>query len=569
VGSGKNHTVTGSTIKAANGFYGTLSIPVIYKDDRGFTTNSYNFTITVKYSGAVATPTMESVPTAAELNNKISIHWTRDDPINYYILKRNLNGGDWNTGGVGYNLTNSAEPILSEFGTHCFKVIATFEGRWSGFSNQVCTYVGNKGAVVNQQPVILSTGNSYIFSASSVTISDHDSSSHSVYSVAPGSNYSVSGSTVTPSNDFIGTISVPVEYVDNNGTVTYKYDFKIDVNVEAKFSSQASFDLQWNYHSTACQDITDITLGEEEPCFRRGSLAYWTKDAVEIVDNSAFIKVNAKETTDPQVGLLSCSADQLSLSAEVTNRNNRYYVLTSGYIISKAKVKFGKFEAGISYQRVYGTQSAMWVDSDWVTPVAGKGQEIDVDEYIPRIDRWHQSHQFTVHSHDEERYVKCNGVGGSKTCFTRGSDPTDEDNGAYYLDLEAQKAADAFTHNHTFALDWNNEDVTYTLTRDGLEKGTYTHQDLIDHTWETDPNKISKNAGIYIEPDAAYLKFSIEVGKNFYGIKTDQNGDILDDKRRLCSVIGSILNEDGTLGTSSNREVTLGGMKVDYANIHP
>ncbi len=645
---------------------------------------------------AVETPSLNSLPSTQSVGSSQWIHWTRTDPISYYVLKRNLNGGAWTTEGVYYNLTNGAKLSFSQPGTHCFKVIATYSGGWSGFSNQSCSYAGYKGTITGQGAVLLSTGQSYTFSSGSVSISDSDSNNHSVYSVGAGANYSVSGTRVTPVAGFGGTLSVPVKYKDNEGFITNTYYFSIGVigtasdptvsygetlgsftlnwnasrgaakyridqytydgatskwdgesyttstqfkfndrmnvdgyrysiygcttdtkcvpsaasiivkdqrlKIEADFSSQSSFDEQWNKHSKACVDsasIENAKKGKTAGCYRANSMGYYTKDTVEVVGNSAFIKVNVMETVDPAVGLLTCSAEQLNLDSTISNTQDRHYILTSGYFISKNKYKFGNVHADLSYQRVFGTQSGMWIDSDWGGTSAERatiGQEIDVDEYVPRIDRWHQSHQFTVHSHDEQRYVKCNGLGSAYTCLTRGSDSTDDDKGEYYLDLAVQDEKDAFSHQHTFGVEWKNEnsDITYTLFRDGQSKGTYRHTDLVDHSWETDPNKVSANAGIAIEPDAAYVKFSIEVGKDFHGILyekdekenfiLDENGNkivLMNDRMRLCSVIGSALNADGTIGTPAEldengteiapakRTVTLGGMKVNTVTIYP
>lgn len=74
-------------------------------------------------------------------------------------------------------------------------------------------YVNDKPQITNHTQKVVLTGESIQISADDLTITDGDHSSHTI-SVLSGSNYVVSGTTITPDSDFAGQLQVSVKVND-------------------------------------------------------------------------------------------------------------------------------------------------------------------------------------------------------------------------------------------------------------------------------------------------------------------------------------------------------------------
>ncbi|UAA38206.1 tandem-95 repeat protein [Paraneptunicella aestuarii] len=90
------------------------------------------------------------------------------------------------------------------------------------------TCINDAPVITGQKPLSVNEDSSITLSASNFYISDPDSSSFTL-AVHPGSNYSVSGTTVTPSANYSGSLSVPVSISDGQ----YSDDYTASITVNA------------------------------------------------------------------------------------------------------------------------------------------------------------------------------------------------------------------------------------------------------------------------------------------------------------------------------------------------
>ncbi|WP_199610908.1 fibronectin type III domain-containing protein [Flocculibacter collagenilyticus] len=607
ISSGSNYTVSGNRITATIGFTGVLTIPVRYKDNEGLVTNTFNFKINV-----IGKASNFDV----EYQNSIGSHKLTWHPAGgatkYRIDEYKYTGGSASWQGESYTTTtyfsfnernNQDGYRYSIYGcTSDTKCVSTFSSvsvqdrrlDLGGVSN--LNYSTPEWGDINLTWSAASNADEYRvrqYSLKNGSFSFEDE----FFTTGTSYNFTDKANGEVYKFDVTGCISGSAYPSNSCGTqVKSVVEPKRSKLIESDFSSLGSLLADWNYSSYACENISNVSSS----CYRAESKGYYTKNSVEITPNGElFLKVLAKETTDPALGLLTCNASQLYPNQYPEPAiSDKHYILSSGFVESKNKYTFGEFYAKVSYQRVFGTQSAVWIDSDWITPNT-IGQEIDLDEYIPMADKWHRTHQFTVHTHDG-RFLECPEKGfykAASSCLARGAD--NKDNATGTLAFEVQKQ-NSFEHGHVFGVNWldTGDDMTYLQSRDGtpseiwitvfkLDPAGNKIQAIDEHgmpkvdsegepVYETEnvqraaySHNEMTSGGPQTILDAAKIKLSVEVGKDYYG------GSVTD-QIRLCAVIGGELDANHELptehtledGTTSDGHL-LGGMKVDWVKAYP
>src|SRR5690606_22650093 len=84
--------------------------------------------------------------------------------------------------------------------------------------------------IIGQEAIATAEDTQLTIVVEQLTISDPDNTSgFSIYSVGPGENYSVSGNTIVPAQDYNGPLTVPVVVTDGT-TPGPAYDLNITVN---------------------------------------------------------------------------------------------------------------------------------------------------------------------------------------------------------------------------------------------------------------------------------------------------------------------------------------------------
>ena len=246
IAGGANYSVSGTRVTAQPGFTGKLSVPVTVNDGEA-NSDPFNVSITVEPNPVQnVKPTIIGQNPLSILNTEtLSLqlsHLFVTDPDDTYP-----NGFTLKVyAGSGYTFTGTTiKPEANFTGTLTVKVSVN-DGEDD--SNVFDLKVTVTAPAMNVKPVITGQQELTTFRNTPLTlrlthliVSDPDDEYPGTFTmqIVPGSNYSVSGSIVTPSQNFIGTLLVGVRV--NDGTV-WSEQFLLTVTVvekdELRISSQ-------------------------------------------------------------------------------------------------------------------------------------------------------------------------------------------------------------------------------------------------------------------------------------------------------------------------------------------
>jgi hypothetical protein len=221
VQNGANYTRSGNTITPSANFVGILNVPVQVKDG---TTNSNAFNVRVNVANVNDAPTITGqtpnpIPLQEDTALAIALtHLTVTDADNAYPTGFTLsvqNGANYTRSG------NTITPTSNFVGTLSVPVQVN-----DGTTNSNTFNVQIQVAAVNDAPVItgqtpnpipLARNTPLTIQLSHLTVSDPDDVYPTGFSLAVlnGTNYTVSGTTITPVTNFVGTLSVAVRVNDN------------------------------------------------------------------------------------------------------------------------------------------------------------------------------------------------------------------------------------------------------------------------------------------------------------------------------------------------------------------
>ncbi|WP_422003551.1 tandem-95 repeat protein [Roseivirga pacifica] len=265
---GDNYTFEGITITPAQDFFGTLTIPVIASDGED---ESEPFNIEVTVTPINDAPVIESFEaefsTEEDTSFDISINqFTVTDVDNNFPVDHTLTlqeGDNYSFDGL------TITPAQDFFGTLTIPVMASDgEDDSEPFNVEVTVSPVNDAPVIESFEAEFSTEEDTSFDLSinhfTVTDVDNDFPVDHTLTLQEGDNYSFDGLTITPAQDFYGTLTVPV--IANDGEddsepfnivieVTPVNDAPFIESSEAEFSTEedTSFDISINQFT-----ITDV-----------------------------------------------------------------------------------------------------------------------------------------------------------------------------------------------------------------------------------------------------------------------------------------------------------------------
>jgi len=213
---GDNYSVNGDVITPALNFAGTLTVPVVVNDGSD-DSSPFNLSITVNavndapvITGQVALSTQENQPIQLQLG-----HLTVTDPDDAYPSGFTLSI----LGGSNYTVSGSTiTPATGYNGSLTVRVFVNDGEANSNFFDVTInvTPINDTPQVTGQRALSVAEGSSLSITLADLTVSDSDNSYPDDFRliVLPGDNYSVSSSTVTPSPDFTGVLTVNVAVND-------------------------------------------------------------------------------------------------------------------------------------------------------------------------------------------------------------------------------------------------------------------------------------------------------------------------------------------------------------------
>lgn len=230
---GTNYTFSNQTVTPALNFNGTLSVAVSVSDGLSSST-PFNMQITVNavndppvITGQKVLSTNEDQPITLKLTDL-----TVTDPDNTYP------GSFTMTVSTGTNYTASGltiTPALDFSGTLSVPVTVNDGGSNSNtFTVQIQVLSANDAPVITGQdpsPVTITEDQTATIAFANLKVTDSDNTYPTGFSIQlqPGTNYTFSGTTVTPVKDFTGTLSVGVTVNDGTSN-SAPYNFQIKVN---------------------------------------------------------------------------------------------------------------------------------------------------------------------------------------------------------------------------------------------------------------------------------------------------------------------------------------------------
>jgi gliding motility-associated-like protein len=214
--AGENYTFSGNTVTPTAGFNGNLSVPVTVNDGAS-NSNVFNITIFVNsvndapvITGQVALQTNEDTPITIGLGDL-----TVSDNDNTYPDGFTLSvGAGQNYSVVGNSITPSAEfsGILSV-------PVTVNDGQATSepFNLQITVVaVNDPPTITGQTTLSIAEDQSLVFAFGYLVVSDPDNTYPTGFTlnISAGTNYTVSGNTITPTANYTGVLSVPVSVSD-------------------------------------------------------------------------------------------------------------------------------------------------------------------------------------------------------------------------------------------------------------------------------------------------------------------------------------------------------------------
>jgi gliding motility-associated-like protein len=260
---GENYTVSGSTVTPNANFNGILTVPVTVNDGK-HESDKYNFRITVNpvndppvITGQEALQTMESKAIEIQLT-----HLTVSDPDNAYPTGFTLSiasGSNYTVSGT------SVTPVAGFTGTLAVNVTVN-DGSLSSnaYSLKITVAPGNKAPVITGQTALSTAKNKAItIQLSHLKVTDPDNTYPTGFTLAvsSGSNYTVSGTTVTPAQNFVGTLSVPVTVNDGKAS-SAPFNVQISVTDELLIIGQKS--LEMNEGQSITLQLSDLVVNDPD-----------------------------------------------------------------------------------------------------------------------------------------------------------------------------------------------------------------------------------------------------------------------------------------------------------------
>jgi large repetitive protein len=263
---GANYTVSGNTVTPVMTFNGALSVPVTVNDGVS-NSNTFNVTISVSsvndppvITGQVALQTNEDSPVTIGLND-LTVSDNDDSYPEGFTL--NILGGE------NYTVSNNSIIPAAEFsGTLSVPVTVNDGEDTSGpFNLQVTvSAVNDAPTITGQANLTIAEDQPFVFDFGYLIVTDPDNMYPDGFSlnIASGTNYSVSGNTITPQTDYTGMLSIPVSVTDGTATSnTFNVQIEVTASDDAPVITGQQ-PLQVNEDNSIAISLTDLMIQDPD-----------------------------------------------------------------------------------------------------------------------------------------------------------------------------------------------------------------------------------------------------------------------------------------------------------------
>ena len=229
-GAGENYAVSGATITPAANFTGTLAVPVTVNDGE---TSSEPFSLQISITavndppvitGQVSLSIAEDQMLALQLSHLTVVDSDNEYPGTFTLSV--LSGDNYSVSG------NEITPASGYNGLLTVRVFVNDGTENSNFFDVSITVtpVNDPPVITGQRPLEMTEGSVILLSLQDLTVTDPDNTFPDGFTlvVLAGENYSFSGTTVTPTPDFTGTLNVNL--IVNDG-VANSQPFLLQISV--------------------------------------------------------------------------------------------------------------------------------------------------------------------------------------------------------------------------------------------------------------------------------------------------------------------------------------------------
>lgn len=269
---GDNYDISGTTVTPSLNFSGVLTVPVTVHDGT-VSSAPYNLTITINpvndapvIDSQVALSTGENQPMTVAFENLVVT-----DPDNAYPTGFTLTL----MAGTNYTVNNQTITPSSGFnGTLTVGAVVNDGTASSGvfdLSIEV-TAVNDPPVITSQQAMAFNEDTPFSIQLSDLTATDPDNTFPTGFSltVLAGTNYTAVGSTVTPSANFNGVLTIPVT-VNDGSNDSNPFNLQVTINpVNDAPIITAQTPLSVNEDGSITIDFTNLTVSDPDNAYPTG-----------------------------------------------------------------------------------------------------------------------------------------------------------------------------------------------------------------------------------------------------------------------------------------------------------
>ncbi|WP_276372859.1 hypothetical protein, partial [Chryseolinea sp. H1M3-3] len=229
---GNNYTFSGTTVTPASNFSGQLTIPVTVNDGEN-ESNRFDLKVDVIKKQNEPPVITGQQPLSVDQGGSLTIelgHLTVTDPDNSYPTGFTLKV----FGGNNYTFSGTTVTPASNFSGQLTIPVTVNDGENESNRFDLKVNVIKKQneppLITGQQPLSVNQGGSLTIELAHLTVTDPDNSYPTGFTlkVFGGNNYTFSGTTITPSANFSGQLTIPVS-VNDGENESNRFDLKVDV----------------------------------------------------------------------------------------------------------------------------------------------------------------------------------------------------------------------------------------------------------------------------------------------------------------------------------------------------
>jgi gliding motility-associated-like protein len=230
--AGKDFTFNGTTVTPSADFFGQLTVPVTVNDGQA-DSKRFNLTIDVIKTQNIAPKITGQQPLSTMQGGSLTVDFTNltvDDPDNAYPAGFTLTLYPGNN----YTFNGATVTPSADFSGKLTVPVSVSDGQSESNRFNLKIDVTKKQNVVpqitGQQPLSMDQGGSLTVSLTDLTVTDPDNNYPADFTLklSGGKNYTFNGTTVTPSPNFSGQLTVSVTVNDGQAD-SKKFDLVIDV----------------------------------------------------------------------------------------------------------------------------------------------------------------------------------------------------------------------------------------------------------------------------------------------------------------------------------------------------